>query len=122
MAEYPAGCIVVSKQQEKAGKRRENKQRTFERPRRLGEQKGLRTQAFPELSDLAPRENSQPLVVGPVRNYMGREACEGELVCDDDDRLRYPGLRALTVGERAWTPVRPIVAVRVVSQSRFGDE
>jgi hypothetical protein len=65
LAEYPAGCIVVSKQQEKAEKRRENKQRTFERLRQFGEQKGLHTQAFPELSDLAPRENSQPLIVGP---------------------------------------------------------
>lgn len=65
VAQYSAGCVVVSKQQEKAGKRRENKQRTFERLRQLGEQKGLYSQAFPELSDLAPEENGRPLVVGP---------------------------------------------------------
>jgi len=41
LAQYPAGCVVVSKQPEKAGKRRENKRRTFERLRQLGEQKGL---------------------------------------------------------------------------------
>lgn len=55
----------MSKQWEKAEKRREKKQRTFERLRQLGAQKGLHARAFPELIEVAPRENGQPLVVGP---------------------------------------------------------
>ncbi|MEU5848949.1 hypothetical protein [Saccharopolyspora shandongensis] len=65
IAGFPAACVVVSKQQASTG-RRERKQRTFDKLRRVCDSgNGFPAQACPELSDLAQRDDGRPLVVGP---------------------------------------------------------
>jgi hypothetical protein len=66
IADFPAACVVVSKQPASTSRRRCNQQATFNKLRQVRTSgNGFPTQACPELTDLAPRTDGNPLVVGP---------------------------------------------------------
>lgn len=66
IADYPAACVVVSKQETATGKRKERQLAIFNKLRAVCDNgNGFPAQACPELADLAPRGNGRPAVVGP---------------------------------------------------------
>jgi hypothetical protein len=71
VADFPAACVVVSKQPAATGRRREKLQATFDKLRSVCDSdNGFPIRACPELSDLAPRQDGRPLVVGPYHQPL----------------------------------------------------